>query len=843
MKSMSKIMKILTNRLLLLFVFICITFYILVARMFELQIVKGNSYDIQIKPVSQRQMTFNAPRGTVYDRYGRPLAINSSAFNIKIDPSVYVEDINRVLFDLLSILEKNNENYVDDFPITKDEPFEFIFDNEDREARWKKDMEVPLDKNALETMAFLKEKFAIDKSLPNLSDIELRKLLALRSMLYMERFRQYLPITIAYGVSDKTITALEEEKDKYICIYADVESLRVYPQHKYFANLLGYIRKASDKDLEKFAQYGYTSNDIIGKAGLERAFELELRGTPGKMAVQVNSVGKRLGIVEDSIVNAKQGDKIFITLDQELQVKTYDIFEATLKEILINKLSGKSQKESPISLKQFFTSYVKNYNINFNKIIIAEEGSYQYPIRQLLLPQTEDLKPEEVANKLRELMMFHIDKGDISTIQMILVLWEQGLVSGSPEVIEMVKNGKIKPLQFIIEKIEANEITPQMANLDPSTGSVIVTDIKTGDVLTAISYPAYDNNFLVNNFDNDYWYKINRDLTTPMINRPFSEPRAPGSSFKMLTAITGMEMGAITPSTLIYDGRVFEKAGEPFAKCYSSYSHGSINVSQALEVSCNYFFFETAYRMGNAKDGNKYRSIDALVDNMEAFGFGSRTGVEVGELADDAPLGIPMLASPEYKAYLDGVQEPNPSTGRFYWSDGDTIRVAIGQSINNYTAASMVKYGATLANEGDRYQLHLLDRRTSQGGDLLQVFEPVLENKKLIKPEFLNAVYKGMLLVTEGSKGTAAHVFRNFPIRVAGKTGTAQQATNRNDHSTFIGFAPYENPQVAIYVSMPFGDTDTLRAPAANVAKRVLTEYFKLNSEPERKIPDNSLVM
>ena len=172
---------------------------------------------------------------------------------------------------------------------------------------------------------------------------------------------------------------------------------------------------------------------------------------------------------------------------------------------------------------------------------------------------------------------------------------ELGIITGDEDFIEKVKRGAISPLQVILNKIDENEITPQMANQDPSTGSIIVADVNSGAIISSVTYPSYDTNYLVNNFDNDYYKSLQEDPTFPEINRPFIEGRAPGSTFKMLTAITGLETGIIDPSTIIRDETIFTKAGFPPVRCWSKLSHGSINVSQALEVSCNYFFFEMIY--------------------------------------------------------------------------------------------------------------------------------------------------------------------------------------------------------------------------------------------------------
>ncbi len=833
-KFWRKVVNFITNRLLILFITTALSFYFLVVKLFTLQIVEGESYQSFLQLTTTKEVTINAPRGTIHDRYGRPLAINESAYTIKIDPNVIGKgDINSALYDLILLLEKNGEKYVDDFPISLHEPYVFLFDdNKEREKDWKENMVVDENLTAPETIEFLRKKFEIDE---NLSSLEARKLLSLRSAVYMQRYRKHEHITICFDVKSETVVSIEENNDKFTGIYVDVDFLRNYPQGKYFSHIIGYIRALNKKEeLEMFGE-GYSYYDIVGKSGIEMAFERELSGTKGSKVVEVTNLDKQLRTLK--VNEPIQGSKIFLTLDAELQKKAYDILEETLKEVLVNKLSGLSSREAPITQKQFFKSLVNCNTISLQDIFSSLEESYSNSVKQYVLgvlPNAQIKTKEEIDN-VKEIIEEGIESGSITPLQMILTMHEQKLIPEREDYIERIKLGKITTLQVILDSLNEGIITPQMTNLDPCTGSVVVSDVNNGDVLVAVSYPSFDNNQFVNTFNNEYYRKLNEDLTRPMYNRPFSEQRAPGSTFKMITAIAALEKGVVNPSTLIYDQHTFTKAGTPTTSCWSSGSHGSVNAATALEVSCNYYFCEASYIMGNSKSGNQFDSIRALNEYMIAFGLNEATGVEIGERNKNLEEGMLVISSPEYKKYLWELYNPNqPNHQDANWYDGDTVKTSIGQAKNNYTSANMAKYIATLATKGVRYKFHLLDKIETQKGELVEQYSPIVETIVKISPETLKTVYDGMLLVTEGTRGTAKEVFKDFPVRVAGKTGTAEENKLRNDHSSFGGFAPFEDPQISIYVMMPYGDTKTTIAPASQVAKKVIAEYLRLDKQADK---------
>lgn len=832
-----------TNRLVIMALVVTLLFYILIAQLFDLQIVNGQSYLNNLKTNILRELTIPAPRGTIVDKFGRPLAVNQSAFNVKIDPSTQVENWNQMLYSLIRILEKNEEEYIDELPISLDEPYTFLFANKEREEIWKRNMGIKkelYDMNADETFHYLlsDDFFGIAKEFPGLTNSEYRKILSLRCTLYLRRYSRYTPLTVAFGVSQKTVTMLEEDNASFPGVYVDTESLRYYPQGIYFSHILGYIGNISEEEyLGGLKDRGYGNSDTIGKTGLEVSYEDRLRGENGSMMVEVNSAGRRVNVIDDKTVQPTQGDKIFLTIDQDFQKKVYEILEEELKTILKNKMTVRSNRQEPITVKQVLISLMTSNNISAKKIFEAEDpDSASFQVKQYVLEMKPDavISSREDINEVNQIVADGITSGKISQVQMLLLMWEQNIITGDEEFAARVKRGAVSPLTVILNKIDENELTPQMINLDPSSGSVVAVDVSNGDILAAIGYPSYDNNRLVNNMDAEYYNRLNNDQTTPIVHRPFMEPKAPGSTFKMITAIAGLEEGVISPTTTILDEVVFTKAGAPYMSSWASYSFGRINVVKALEVSSNYFFGETAYRLGNSKSGNTLEGIKNFNRYMEDFGLNQRTGVEIGELRDASVYrNLPsVISSPEFKKHTEGLD----------WYDGDTVRSAIGQAKSNYTAASMAKYITTLATRGKRYQLHLVNKVETQQGHLVEESLPNVETELQYADSTWNAVYSGMLAVTEGSAGTARNIFSGFPIRVAGKTGTAQEKNNRNDHSSFGGFAPFEDPQIAVYVVIPFGDTVTESAAATRVARAVFAEYLGLNSLPEQPAEDNALI-
>ena len=217
---------------------------------------------------------------------------------------------------------------------------------------------------------------------------------------------------------------------------------------------------------------------------------------------------------------------------------------------------------------------------------------------------------------------------------------------------------------------------------------------------------------------------------------------------------------------------------------------------------------------------------------MAAFGLNDYTGVEIGESS-------PMMATPTNKERSIRAINPNASESQVQWTDADSIRTYIGQSVNNYAPIHMTKYIATLANGGTRYKMHMVSKLVNADGTTAQQFDEVVENILELQQQNLDIVYQGMLLVTSGQKGTLRTIFNNFPIQVAAKSGTAEEDKSRSSHSWFVCFAPYDDPQIAITVLLPYGEISG--APAAVIAREIIRDYMGLNYEPENHYMENIL--
>ena len=926
-ERLSELMK---NRLFVLLVIAAAIFAVLVCRLFYMQIVNGEEASAGITSSVTREVSMPAARGNIYDRYGRPLAVNEAAFSIEIDDSIAVDyedkneqvvklyekmkengytvtdnlpvsrdtepkftisgdeleewktdigldkkqmrydavrtleylydsygldgtvdenkkreivslginisDKNIMIMNLIMTIESNGGEIVDELPVSEDRPYTFIIENEKEIQRWKKDVSMDgeeLDNTAEESMEYLIDLFGIPQ---NMSPAMQRKLAAVRYSLYLQRFKKYQPVTVAREINDKIIAEVKENLDIFPGVSVETESMRKYEEGDKFSNILGYIRQISDEELKEYEQYGYDSGDIVGKTGIEKVMELELNGKDGKMLVEVDNMGRKISTLETEA--PVSGNDVFLTIDKDLQIAAYNYLEDALAEAIITRLTSELEKDVPVTLKQLFTSMIESGSISVSSIMKAEEG-YQLTLKNLILSYNKDIDISDSEQKTaaKQMLTKTVEDGTLSYTTMIFVMLEQGIITADDNYRARIVSGELSPLEIIIDKLRTGDLTPAETNLNPCSGSVVVSDVNSGKTLALVTYPSYDNNELVNTFNNEYYNKLLEDPSTPLVNRPLMQKKAPGSTLKMVTAVAALETGIITPEQTIKDEGLFTKAGTPYARCMiyslSGSTHGYVNVSHALEVSCNYFFYDVSYMLGGETDDpTSLKGITILDEYYDAFGLNSPTGMEIGE-------NPPSMASPSYKEEIMKWQNPEATPSQTRWTAGDTIRAAIGQSVNSFSAASMNKYIATLANGGTRYKMHLIDKVKTSDGSVTQQTEEVVENIMEIDRENLDAVYEGMRLVTQGSKGTLRNVFKDFPIDVAAKSGTAEENKNNSSHSWFVGFAPYDNPQIAVTVMIPFGDVSG--SPAAVTARNIIGEYMGLNYEPTGGYMENYL--
>lgn len=345
-------------------------------------------------------------------------------------------------------------------------------------------------------------------------------------------------------------------------------------------------------------------------------------------------------------------------------------------------------------------------------------------------------------------------------------------------------------------------------------GAAVVLNVKTGEVLAMASYPDYDPSAFVNGIDTQTWnYYINGD-TKPLENKAISAMYSPGSTFKMATAIAGLESGAITPRETIRDTGVFKKYNSSW-KCWiytsNGYGHGRLNVSDAIKHSCNYFFYEVGDRIG----------IDTLAKYAYYLGLGHKTGIELkGEISG-------VLASNEIAKQENRV-----------WNPGETISAAIGQSYNTFTPLQMARYVAMIANRGKNLDVTIVKSIMRPDGSEVprDEYEKHVSEKLELKEdnseemtfneENINAILEGMRGVTSESGGTAYSTFRGFNIEVGGKTGSAQTGVEGKTNAWFVGFAPFDNPEIAIVVFVRNGGHGGY---TAEVARDIIAQYFGMN--------------
>ncbi|MCL1924348.1 MAG: penicillin-binding transpeptidase domain-containing protein, partial [Defluviitaleaceae bacterium] len=576
---------------------------------------------------------------------------------------------------------------------------------------------------------------------------------------------------------------------------------RHYPGGRYVSHIIGYIERMNERD--ELAE-GRLQTDLIGRDGIEASFEADLRGLHGSEIIYTNQFGRRIGVRDGSFTPPVRGSDVFLTIDLQFQRDAFYYIKDTLTRTIIGRLRRPLNDQFRLTATELLASLARGGSINLSLLSESEEETHSYSVWQFVLYKTfqkyeenedESLNLSPYPNpytrdgrtSINYIISNGINSSDITSIAILNVLYEQEIITSL---------SGINPTEIIVNRMTAGEITPQMANVDPSTGSLVVVNPNNGEVLAAVSYPSFDNNAFVNNRDNAYIIRLFEDPTAPMHNRAFNDRRAPGSTFKMITGLAGLGEGQITTSARMMDRVVFTRAGYPYPRSWSSRSLGYINYAEAVALSSNYFFYEVAHRLG----------IESLNRYMEAFGLNSNTGVEIFEH-------LPIMSS----------REEHELRANTVWNAGYTVRTGIGQHLNAYSAATMARATAIIASRGNSYNLTLLNKIVGANETYIRRPYPIPMEVE-ISDEAWDATHLGMLLAITHPRGTARGVFANFPIQVGVKTGTSQELRTRMSHTTFNAFAPLENPEIALFVSMPFSDSRP--APAAQVARDVILNYF-----------------
>lgn len=910
-----KLKNFFSSRLLPISIVYIVLFFVLIQRIFTLQIVQGNEDSLKPEEKNTQTREIKSTRGNIYDRNGVLLAYNELSYSVVIEDNSTLsgnEEKNNVIYKLIQLIEHNGDEIDVDFPIVIDDSGEYQFNvSGSALARFKKTAYSGNDQISAEEIDAATAKDMFDylrHGIPgakmfDISDDytteEALQIMAIRYAIY-SNYPKYLQITVATQVSAETVAAVKENSRTLVGVTIKQESYRVYNDSFYFSHILGYTGRISSEELAEKESEGldYNSTDYIGKSGVEQVYETYLAGTKGSEKVTVNNLNKVVSI--DETKDPVAGNDLYLTIDAELQKAAYHVLENKIAGILVKKIvnstSSKGKTESDIlipiydvyyalinnnviditefrnsdatnleqsvyakyqnefnkaigdirnaldsdfttpndkvnknltnyltyiyedvllgnkvlvsksidkedetykgyinnnvSLSQFLQYAISNNWMDLAKLNVGDQYYSTDEIYQMLVDYLcEELIDDSKFNK----MIYHnlIYNFELTGKEICLLLFDQGVLEYNEEDINKLQNN-YSPYTFILNKIRNLEITPGQLALDPCSGSVVITDPDTGEVLALVSYPSYDNNKMANKVDSAYYAKLQSDLATPLYNKATQARSAPGSTFKMVSSIAALSEGVIGVNDTILDLHTFTKLDHG-PKCWKQTSHGKENVVRAIRDSCNYYFYEVAWRMGNGNIGN-YSSalaLSTLKKYATMFGFDSTTGIEIGE------------------------NEPQIS-----YEDG--VRSSIGQGKNNFAPVQLARYVSTLANGGTLYNLTLLDKIEDKDGNTILNNKPVAVGDLTgVNRTYWNAVLEGMYDVVNDT--SSKELFKDLPVKVAGKTGTAQEDKTRPNHGLFVSYAPFEDPQIAVTVTIRNGYAS---ANAAEVASEIYAYRF-----------------
>ncbi len=793
--------KILNSRYYQIIILIGILMLALCIRLFVLTVLQEDKWAEAAANQNTKEVVTSAPRGEILDRYGRVLASNKQIFTVTFNVSgLTTEDINRSAYTLIQLLEKNGDEYVDNFPIIIKKNGKFVYTYDENKAKWLKSIDLSEDATPEEALNKLREDYEIDPELdryeavevlqetygvwppisvrsmtftydtkktaflkkyspysgissddvPNLtaeeafnalrvkysldepvyedgevlSDAEVRKIFAVREEIKNIGYNKYRSSTIASDVSDETVAYVEEMGSLLKGVEIASETVRIYPMGQFLSHVLGYMGSISDAQYDEYVnEKGYSADDLIGKDGIEASMEEYLHGTDGTKTILVNSGGDYMETLSETEPVA--GKNVYLTIDADLQK-------------------------------------------------VAEEA-----------------------------------------LQKAIEATSSGGVFES-------EYGNMKLLKYD----------------NCASGAVVALDVETAEVLAMASYPDYNPNIFAEGISTKDWASVQstnpRDslAPTPLYNNATRTSVQPGSTFKPITAVAALQCG-LDPNRKIYDGGYIELGGRRFAcSSWNNYrsSHGYQTLVTGIQNSCNYFFYCIATGQDwNNKSSLNYKekiSIEKIMSVASEFGLGEKTGIELYEVTTPLASAERKVQSMKQSLWshlyynsekywpsstidddeklreeigtITGWTEENPSRSEIIsrlkeqttvreskietltdvckysyfnmaeWTTGDEFNIAIGQGDNAYTPLQMANYVATLGNDGKRNRVSII--KGIEGEENTEKEEAYQID---VDKEDLDTVLEGMRLVTKS--GTLASCFRNFPIDVAGKTGTAEK--------------------------------------------------------------------
>ena len=446
-----------------------------------------------------------------------------------------------------------------------------------------------------------------------------------------------------------------------------------------------------------------------------------------------------LGIISRDAVDTSDATYKAWTTDESISLKDYLTYATSQGWINISSFSPEGEYLDSDEIYQALTAYIIDYlstDTGFSKLL------YKY----MLL-------------------------GDmISGQEVCLVLYEQGILDKNDGAYESLASGATSAYDFMINKIYTLEIEPAQLALMPCSASAVVVDVKNGNTVALVSYPGYDNNRLTNDMDTEYYAKLALDQSSPFFNKATQQTTAPGSTLKLLSTIAGMEEGVIDEGTYIECTGTFDYVDPPI-NCWDRNGHGALDIRTAIEQSCNYFFNMIGFQLGKVGDNefSEVQSLSKLQEYASLIGLDQKTGIELSE------------ATPKV-------------------SDAKAVPSYMGQGNNLFTTTQLARYATVMATSGNIFKLTLLDKIMDPKGEVIEEYEPELQDVVNISSNIWDVIHDGMLRVVQ-----THNQFDGLGVEVAGKTGTAELDLRHPNHGLFVGYAPASDPEYAIAIRIANG--------------------------------------
>ena len=917
--------RIFRSRLLVLTGVFCLTSSMLVCRCFYLQIIKGEEYAEEYELRIKKTEEIKATRGNIYDRNGNLLAYNELAYSITIeDPtssdspvSERNETINAILEQVLEIVEENGDSVINSFGITLDSSgnYQFSQTNETQRLRFVADVygyssaDDLTDEQKNQTADDIIEYLCTDEIYGYGLDYSgsdpgyILDMVNMRYAMHLNSYQKYMSTTIATGVSRETAAAVMENKDVLTGVDIAEDSVRKYTDSEVFSSIIGYTGQISEEEYSALSdeeQENRSRTDIVGKSGIEKAFDDILRGTNGETTFYVDNVGNVTETL--STTEPTAGNDLWLTIDSSLQNSVYQLVEEKLAGIILSKLqnvltydasTAEDSSDIIIPVGDAYYSMIGNSVIDYTEFGDEDAGEAEQEVYGIFMEKRasvcedimEQLSDSDAASNdsLTDEMQDYMDyvcdtvltentgildsgavdysddtytewsqgnislyaylnyaisrnwintvnlsgssysssaeiyqaildyieeyiesdsgldrliyenliqDGTVTGAQICAIVYEQGVLDMDEDLYGGLRVGTVSAYNWLCDRIENLDITPGQLALEPCSGGAVVTDPGSGEVLSCVSYPGYDNNRLANTMDTDYYNDLVSGMNNIFYNRATQEKTAPGSTYKMVSAVAALTEGVIDSGSTVYCSGEFTKV-TPSPKCWIyPNAHGSLNVVGALEHSCNDFFYEVGYRLAADDDGiyDSDLGTDTLAKYAEMFGLGETSGIEITE------------AEPEI-------------------SDEYAVQSAIGQGTNNFTVSQLARYVSAVANRGTVYSLTLVDKVTDSAGDIVKDYEAETVNTMdEVSSQTWDLVQEGMEQMVSSSAS-----FDGIGFTMAGKTGTAQQSSLHPDHGLFVGYAPADEPEIAAAVRITHGYSSSY---AAEIGRDIARIYF-----------------